>query len=156
MIIMKEAKIWFGNPTLKEIEWIKKNTLAEALDITLTEIGNDYLIATMPVDVRTKQPFGLLHGGASVALAETLGSIASWLLVNQELFIGVGIEINANHVKAVTQGLVTGICKPIHIKGRTHVWETRIYNEQKDLVCISRFTCVIVSREKMQSRVTSG
>jgi 1,4-dihydroxy-2-naphthoyl-CoA hydrolase len=107
----------------------------------------------MPVDKRTKQPFGLLHGGASVALAETLGSIASWMVVNPELFIGVGIEINANHVKAVTQGFVTGICKPIHVKGRTHVWEIKIYNDTQELACISRFTCAIVSKEKMQSRI---
>ena len=101
--------IWYGNPVLADLEWMNKNTLAQSLDIRITEIGKDFLKGTMPVDERTKQPFGLLHGGASVALAETLGSVASWLVVNRELFIGVGIEINANHVKAVTSGIVTAM-----------------------------------------------
>ena len=152
---MEANTIWYGQPTLEKINWVKPNTLAESLDINLTEIGNDYLIGTMPVDKRTKQPFGLLHGGASVALAETLGSIASLLVVNQDLFIGVGIEINANHVKAVTQGIVTGICKPLHIKGKTHVWEIKIYNEAKEMTCVSRFTCAIVSKQKMQEKMKS-
>ncbi|HET8963686.1 MAG TPA: hotdog fold thioesterase [Chitinophagales bacterium] len=150
---MNSEKIWYGHPTLEKLQWVKKNTLAESLDINITEIGNDYLLGTMPVDKRTKQPFGLLHGGASVALAETLGSIASWLVVNPELFIGVGIEINANHVKAVTRGYVTGVCKPLHVKGKTHVWEIKIYNEAKELTCISRFTCAIVSKEKMAAKM---
>lgn len=152
---MESEKIWFGQPTLEQIKWVKPNTLAESLDMNITEIGDDYIIGTMPVDNRTKQPFGLLHGGASVALAETLGSIASLLVVDQDLFIGVGIEINANHVKAVTKGLVTGICKPLHIKGRTHVWEIKIYNEAKEMVCVSRFTCAIVSRQKMTEKISS-
>ncbi|HRG38228.1 MAG TPA: hotdog fold thioesterase, partial [Bacteroidia bacterium] len=139
--------------TLEQLNWVKANTLAESLEINLTEIGDDYLVGTMPVDNRTKQPFGLLHGGASVALAETLGSIASLLVVNQDLFIGVGIEINANHVKAVTKGLVTGICKPLHIKGKTHVWEIKIYNEANEMTCVSRFTCAIVSKQKMQEKM---
>jgi 1,4-dihydroxy-2-naphthoyl-CoA hydrolase len=106
----------------------------------------------MPVDGRTKQPFGLLHGGASVALAETLGSIASWLMVNPEHFIGVGIEINANHIKAVKEGYVTGVCRPIHVKGMNHIWEIKIFNDNGDLTCISRFTCSIVSKAKMQQK----
>lgn len=150
---MEAEKIWYDNPTLEKLNWVKANTLAESLDINLTEVGNDYLVGTMPVDNRTKQPFGLLHGGASVALAETLGSIASWMLVNPDLFIGVGIEINANHVKAVTKGIVTGVCKPLHVKGKTHVWEIKIYNEAKELTCISRFTCAIVSKAKMQEKM---
>jgi 1,4-dihydroxy-2-naphthoyl-CoA hydrolase len=93
-----------------------------------------------------------LHGGASVALAETLGSIASWLVVNPELFIGVGIEINANHIKAVKGGEVTGICRPVHIKGMNHIWDIRIYNESGELTCISRFTCAIVSKAKMEMK----
>lgn len=147
---MAENKIWYGNPTVTELDWMNPNTLAESLHIRVTEIGPDYIKGTMPVDERTKQPFGLLHGGASVALAETLGSIASWLCVNPELFIGVGIEINANHIKAVTGGMVTGICKPIHVKGMNHIWEIKIYNENEELTCISRFTCSIVSKSKMQ------
>ncbi|MBA3970905.1 MAG: hotdog fold thioesterase [Bacteroidetes bacterium] len=142
-------KIWYADPTVESIEWMNANTLADSLHIRVTEIGSDYIKGTMPVDGRTKQPFGLLHGGASVALAETLGSIASFLMVNPDLFIGVGIEINANHIKAVTGGTVTGICKPIHAKGMNHIWEIRIFNDAEELVCISRFTCTIVSKARM-------
>lgn len=149
---MESKKIWYGNPTAKELEWMNPNTLAESLHIRVTEIGDDYIKGTMPVDGRTKQPFGLLHGGASVALAETLGSIASWLVVNPELFIGVGIEINANHIKAVMNGTVTGICKPIHVKGRNHIWEIKIYDEAGELTCMSRFTCAIVNKDKMKAK----
>ena len=150
---METSKIWYADPTVESLDWMNRETLADSLHIRVTEIGDDYLKGTMPVDGRTKQPFGLLHGGASVALAETLGSIASWLVVNPELFIGVGIEINANHIKAVTEGTVTGICKPIHVKGMNHIWEIRIYNDAGDLTCVSRFTCSIVSKSKMQKRV---
>jgi 1,4-dihydroxy-2-naphthoyl-CoA hydrolase len=149
---MSDNKIWYANPTLTDLEWMNENTLAESLHIRVTEIGDDYIKGTMPVDGRTKQPFGLLHGGASVALAETLGSIASWLVVNQELFIGVGIEINANHIKAVMGGEVTAICKPLHVKGRNHIWEIKIYNDEGDLTCISRFTCAIVGKDKMKAK----
>ena len=150
---METQTIWYNPVMIEQLNWIKANTLGESLDINLTEIGNDYLTGTMPVDNRTKQPFGLLHGGASVALAETLGSIASLLVINQELFIGVGIEINANHVKAVTKGLVTGICRPLHIKGKTHVWDIKIYNEAMEMTCVSRFTCAIVSKQKMLEKM---
>ena len=151
---MEKEKIWFSNPSPTDLAWMNENTLGETLDINVIEIGPDYLVGTMPVDGRTKQPFGLLHGGASVALAETLGSIASYLMINPELFIGVGIEINANHVKAVTSGIVKGICKPIHVKGRNHIWEIKIYNDKEELACISRFTCTIVSKEKMQKKIS--
>jgi len=150
---MKENKIWFAHYTPESIAWMTPNTLSESLNINVTEIGDDYIKGTMPVDSRTKQPFGLLHGGASVALAETLGSIASWMIVNPEMFIGVGIEINANHIKAVTKGTVTGICKPIHVKGMNHIWEIKIYNDAGELTCISRFTCTIISKAKLQSKL---
>lgn len=140
--------IWHNTPNLTHINALNEGTLGEHLNITFTEIGENFLKASMPVDNRTKQPFGLLHGGASVALAETMGSVASWCVVNRELFIGVGIEINANHVKAVTKGIVTGYCSPIHISGKNHVWDIKIYNEEKELVCISRFTCTVVAKNK--------
>lgn len=143
-----QNSIWHSNPSIEFINDLNKNTIGQHLDIVFTEVGNDYLVATMPVDNRTKQPFGLLHGGANVVLAETLGSVASLLVVNQELFIGVGIEINANHLKAVLSGRVKGICKPIHIAGKNHVWEIKIYNEVNELSCISRFTCTIVPKNK--------
>lgn len=142
------SSIWKNIPNLKAINELNKNTLGETLGIEFTDFGDDFLTATMPVDERTKQPFGLLHGGANVALAETLGSVASLLVVNQELFIGVGVEINANHLKAVFNGKVTGICKPLHIEGKNHVWEIKIYNDAKELSCISRFTCTIIPKNK--------
>ncbi|HEY0029335.1 MAG TPA: hotdog fold thioesterase [Bacteroidia bacterium] len=150
---MDKEKIWYADPNPESISWMNADTLAESLAINVIEIGADYIKGTMPVDGRTKQPFGLLHGGASVALAETLGSIASFLVVNPELFIGVGTEINANHIKAVSSGMVTGICKPIHVKGMNHIWEIKIYNEANELSCISRFTCTIVSKAKMQAKM---
>jgi 1,4-dihydroxy-2-naphthoyl-CoA hydrolase len=150
---MENKKIWYSDPTVESIDWMNAKTLSESLNIRVTEIGNDFIKGTMPVDERTKQPFGLLHGGASVALAETLGSIASWLLVNPEMFIGVGIEINANHIKAVTSGFVTGVCKPIHVKGINHIWEIKIFNDAGELTCISRFTCTIIAKSKVLGRV---
>lgn len=147
--MLNDTKIWFGTPNPQDIEWMYENTLGKNLGITILEIGNDFIKASMPVDERTRQPFGICHGGAYVALAEELGSIASYLTNNPENFIGVGMEINANHLKAVKSGFVTGICKPIHIKGRTHVWETKIYDGTNDLCCISRFTCAIVAKNKI-------
>ena len=149
---MENKKIWYSDPTVESIDWMNAKTLSESLNIRVTEIGNDFIKGTMPVDERTKQPFGLLHGGASVALAETLGSIASWLMVNPEMFIGVGIEINANHIKAVTSGFVTGVCKPIHVKGINHIWEIKIFNDAGELTCISRFTCTIIAKSKVLGR----
>ena len=142
------SSIWHQQPNLDSINELNKNTLGENLGIEFIEIGDDFISATMPVDERTKQPFGLLHGGASVALAETLGSVASLLIVDKEKFIGVGIEINANHMKAVLSGKVKGICKPLNISGRNHVWDIKIYNEANELTCVSRFTCTIVPKSK--------
>ena len=148
---MQNKQIWHGNPSLQEFEWMHRGNIGEVLGIVFTELGDDYLIATMPVDNRTKQPFGILHGGASVVLAETLGSVASYLLVDRENFIGVGLEINANHVKAVSSGQVKGICRPLHIGGRTHVWDIKIYNDKDELVCVSRFTASVLAKNKLPS-----
>lgn len=135
--------IWYGTPTLQKLNDSRANTLMESLGITFTEIGDDYLSGTMPVDDRTRQPRGYLHGGASLALAESLGSYASALcldLDNKTLF---GQEINANHVRPVTEGLVTGTARPYHLGRTSHVWEIRINSEQGRLVCISRLTVSI-------------
>jgi 1,4-dihydroxy-2-naphthoyl-CoA hydrolase len=140
--------IWHQEPNLTEINLLNNHTLGQALGIVFTEYGANHLTATMPVDNRTKQPFGLLHGGANVALAETLGSVASLLVVNREVFIGVGVEINANHIKAVFQGKVKGVCTPLNISGKNHVWDIKIYNEANELTCVSRFTCTIVPKSK--------
>ncbi len=142
------ASIWHSKPTVSSLNDLGKNNLGETLGIEFAEIGDDFLVATMPVDHRTKQPFGLLHGGANVALAETLGSVASLLVVNQELFIGVGVEINANHIKAVLSGKVRGVCTPLNISGKNHVWDIKIYNEANELTCVSRFTCAIVPKSR--------
>lgn len=124
-----------------------QGTAGESLGIRITEQGPDFLRGTMPVDGRTRQPFGLLHGGASVALAETLASFAGYLCLdpdaNQQ---AVGLEINANHLRAVTEGVVTGTARPIHVGRSTQVWEVRIEDEQGRLTCISRMTAAIVGR----------
>jgi 1,4-dihydroxy-2-naphthoyl-CoA hydrolase len=147
---MEKEIIWYNKAVkASDFDWMHPGTLGEALDIRFAEIGADYLKATMPVDHRTKQPFGLLHGGASVALAETMGSVASWLVVNPEFFIGVGLEINANHIRAVKEGRVTGICTPLHIGGKTHVWEIKIYNDKNQLCCVSRITVAIVPKNRV-------
>ena len=117
------------------------------LGIEFTKLGEDYLEATMPVDQRTKQPMGLLHGGASVALAETLGSVASLLTVDQTKHACVGLEINANHIKSVRDGLVKGVAKPIHLGKATQIWEIKIYNEAEQLCCISRITMAILDKK---------
>lgn len=147
----EETKIWFGSPAPGSLDWMYNNTLGKNLGIELLEIGDDFIKGRMPVDERTKQPFGICHGGAYVALAEELGSIASYLVNDPEKFIGVGMEINANHVKAVSSGYVTAVCRPVHIKGRTHVWDIRIYNDNNDLCCISRFTCAVIPKNKFSS-----
>jgi 1,4-dihydroxy-2-naphthoyl-CoA hydrolase len=124
-----------------------KGTAGESLGIQITEQGSDYLRGTMPVDSRTKQPFGLLHGGSSVALAETLASFAGFLCLdpdaNQQ---AAGLEINANHLRAVTEGVVTGTARPIHLGRTTQVWEVRIEDDKGRLTCISRMTAAVVGR----------
>ena len=117
------------------------------LGIEFTGIGDDFLEATMPVDHRTIQPMGLLHGGANVALAETLGSVAASLTVDPEKQMVVGLEINANHLKSVRSGKVKGIAKPIHIGKSTQVWEIKIFNESEQLCCISRLTMAILDKK---------
>jgi len=136
----KHMTLWKTQTTVEQLKERSMNTLIEHLGIEYLEIGDDYLKARMPVDNRTKQPFGLLHGGASVALAETLGSIAAGLCVDRETKGIVGLEINANHIRPVTGGWVTGVTKPIHVGNTTQIWEIRIYNEQDKLVCVSRLT----------------
>jgi 1,4-dihydroxy-2-naphthoyl-CoA hydrolase len=133
--------------TLDMINGMSKNTMVEHIGIKFTAIGEDYLEATMPVDARTHQPFGLLHGGASVALAETMGSVAATCCLDPAKQFCVGLEINANHIKGVRDGLVKGITKPIHIGKKTQVWEIRITTGDGDLVCISRITMAILDKK---------
>ena len=141
------APIWFHPYQLEQIHFRVKS-LASQLGIEFIELGDDYFRARMPVDERTRQPFGILHGGASVALAETLGSVAAGLVVDPEKYRVVGQEINANHVRAIASGYVIGTTRPVHIGKRSHVWEIRIVDEQDRLVCISRITMAVIEIEK--------
>lgn len=122
--------------------------MMEHLDIEFTGIGPDFITAKMPVDSRHHQPYGLLHGGASVALAETLGSVAAHCSVDTSKYFCVGLEINANHLKGVRSGYVFGKTTPIHIGKSTQVWEIRITNEQDELVCVSRITMAVLEQKK--------
>jgi 1,4-dihydroxy-2-naphthoyl-CoA hydrolase len=139
------AAIWFRPYTLEQIAFFR-DSLPKHLGIEFTEIGADFLRGRMPVDDRTKQPYGILHGGASVALAETLGSTAAGLAVDPDKYRVVGQEINANHVRAVSEGFVIGTARPHHIGRRSHVWEIRIADEQERLVCISRLTMFVLEK----------
>lgn len=139
--------LWAKKLTPQELNEFCKNTMCSHTGMEFTEVGDDYLIARMPVDHRTIQPAGLLHGGASVALAETLGSVASVLCLKSNDKMPVGIEINANHLKATTSGYVYGKVTPIRRGQSLHVWNIEIKNEKGDLTCVSRLTCMIVDRK---------
>jgi 1,4-dihydroxy-2-naphthoyl-CoA hydrolase len=132
--------------SLEDLNKLSPNTMVSYLGIEFTELGTDYIKAKMPVDHRTHQPLGLLHGGASVTLAETLGSVAATCCVDRKTQYCVGLEINANHVKSVRSGYVYGTTRPIHIGKRTHVWEIKIVNEDSELVCISRITMAVIDK----------
>ena len=142
--------IWFQPFTLDDLNRYQQQTLVTHLGIRYTEIGDDYLKAVMPVDERTKQPAGILHGGASVALAETLGSTGANLAVDRKQKLCVGLDINANHIRAMRDGEVTGTARPLHIGGSTQVWEIRIADTKDRLVCISRITMAVLERAAMK------
>lgn len=136
----------FRNPVdIDALNARARGSMVETLGILIIEAGDDWLRGTMPVDARTKQPYGLLHGGASVALAETLGSMAGGLCVDSATEAVVGLEINANHLRAVREGTVTGTARALHVGRSTHVWEIRIENEAGKPVCISRITLAVVA-----------
>jgi len=138
--------IWRSLLSLEELNSGSAGTMVEHLGIKFTEIGDDFIRGTMPVDERTHQPYGVLHGGASVALAETLGSTGATMCVDAAQYQCVGQEINANHVRPVQTGLVTGTARPVHLGGRTHVWVIDIVNEAGKLVCTSRLTMAVIRR----------
>ena len=133
---------------IEDFAHLGNGNIGEHLGLAFAEIGPDYLKCTMPVDQRTRQPYGLLHGGASVVLAETLGSIASVLVVDHNRYRCVGVEVNANHLRSIKEGLVTGTCRPLHLGRTTHVWEIRITDERQRLVCISRLTVAVIKPEQ--------
>ena len=138
--------MWKHSPKVEDINAANADTACAALQITVTEVGADFIRGTMPVNERTRQPFGLLHGGASVALAETLGSLAGNLCLGAGE-MAVGLDINANHVRAVTEGEVIGTARALHVGRTTQVWEIRIEDARARLVCISRLTLAVVPRQ---------
>ncbi len=137
--------IWRSPCSLDELNAMDAGTLGERIGIRFSEIGADYLRGTLPVDERTKQPFGLLHGGASVALAESLGSMGANMCVDRARYRCVGQEINANHVRAARAGLVTGTARPLYLGGRSQVWSIELVDESARLVCIARLTVSVLT-----------
>jgi 1,4-dihydroxy-2-naphthoyl-CoA hydrolase len=139
--------IWKSPAAPDVLMSLQRNTLAAHIGMRITEVGDDYVRGTLPVDARTHQPFGRLHGGASVALAEELGSLAANMCLDPRREYAFGLDINANHVRGVTAGVVTGTARPLHLGGSTQVWEIRIENERRQLVCVSRLTMAVLQRE---------
>ncbi|UEG49594.1 hotdog fold thioesterase [Ferruginibacter lapsinanis] len=139
--------IWFNKHLkLEDLSVVLEGTMAEHLGMEWVALGDDFLKMKMPVDHRTKQPYGLLHGGASCTLSETVGSIASHLVVDANKFSCVGLEINANHIRSARQGFVTGIATPLHLGTNTHVWDVKIYDDAEKLICATRLTVAVLKK----------
>lgn len=140
--------IWFNAIDVGVLNQRGENTLAAFLGITFIEVGEKSLTATMPVNERTKQPIGILHGGANVVLAETIASTGANAVVDLKNYYCVGLEINANHIRSVTKGFVKGIASPIHLGRTTQVWHIELYNDEEKLTCVSRMTAAVISRHR--------
>jgi 1,4-dihydroxy-2-naphthoyl-CoA hydrolase len=140
--------IWRTQTSVEQLQALSRDTLVDTIGIRVTEIGADFLRVSMPVSPRTHQPMGVLHGGASVALAETAGSLAANMCVDQARYVCMGQEINANHIRPVSSGIVTATARPYHIGKRTQVWGIEIRDEHQRLVCVSRLTMAVVDRPK--------
>jgi 1,4-dihydroxy-2-naphthoyl-CoA hydrolase len=138
--------IWFKEISAQQLNERGKNTMSDFLDIQFTEVGDNYMVATMPVNERTKQPIGILHGGANVVLAETIASTAANAVVDLGRFYCVGLEINANHIRSVKEGLVKATTSPLHLGRSTQVWEIKILDEAGKITCISRMTASVIAR----------
>ena len=138
--------IWFKEISIEELNRIGKNTMVEFLGIQFTEVGEDFLTATMPVNDRTKQPIGILHGGADLAFAETIASMAANAVIDSNQFYCVGLEINANHIRSVKEGVVTATTSPIHLGRTTQIWEINIFNEAGKRTGISRMTASVLAQ----------
>jgi len=138
------VSIWQRPPSLEQLNANRQNTIVELLDIRFEAVEEDCLTASMVVDSRTHQPYGLLHGGASVVLAETVGSMASYQCIDPSRFYCVGLEVNANHIRAVRSGRVTAVCRPVHLGRSSHVWDIRLHGDDGKLSCISRLTVAVV------------
>lgn len=141
--------IWYNTPTVAMGQEMGQQTIHDALGIEITAVGEDFIEGKMPVDERTKQPFGILHGGASVVLAESLGSMASHFVIDPEKYIAVGLDINANHLRPVRSGWVTGKATPIHLGRKVHVWDIEIRADRNRLVCKSRLTVSVIKKEDL-------
>jgi 1,4-dihydroxy-2-naphthoyl-CoA hydrolase len=140
--------IWFNpNLTVEYLQSFETETMNQHIGIEFTEVGDDFLKAKMPVDHRTRQAYGILHGGASVALAETVGSVASVMIVDPAKYYCVGVEINANHIRSIKDGYVTAKAIPLHLGSSTHVWDIKIVDEMERLICVSRLTVYILKRQ---------
>ena len=140
--------IWFKKTTIEALNKFAEHTMSNHVGIEIIDIGDDYLKARMPVDDRTRMPRGILHGGASCVLAETVGSVASFLCIDLEKYVAAGLEINANHLRGISEGYVLSTARPIHLGRTTHVWDIRIEAEEtKKLICISRLTVAIIEKE---------
>ena len=145
--------IWFKDYTIEYLEGLRNTNMGEHIGIHFTEIGPNYLKASMPVDQRTTQPFGILHGGASCVLSETLGSVSGWMTIDPDQYRAVGLEINVNHIRAVTKGNVIGTCTPLHTGRRTQVWQTDIIEEGTNKrVAISRLTLAIIEQGTLSTQ----
>lgn len=141
--------IWFKKDlSLADLKKLGNETMAEHMGIEWTEVGSDCLKARMPVDHRTKQPYGLLHGGASCVLAETIGSVASAMVVDHSKYYCVGLEINANHIRSAKEGFVSGTATPLHLGATTHVWDIKIHDDKHKLICVSRLTVAVIKRKE--------
>ena len=145
--------IWFKEISIGDLNQFGKNTMSEFLGIQFIEVGDDFLIATMPVNERTKQPFGILHGGANIALAETIASTAANAVIDIKQFFCVGLEINANHIHAVKEGFVKATTSPIHIGRTTQIWRIEIFDEAGKQTCVSRMTAAVINRYPQKERI---
>jgi len=141
------ASIWYRTPDPALIDAMSKGTIDEHLGIKITQVGDDYLSGTMPADKRTFQPYGIVHGGANVVLAETLGSIAGAHVIDTNSLLCLGQEVSATHLRPVSSGMVTGTARPIHLGKRSHVWEIRLENDQGKLSCIAKLILAIVGKD---------
>ncbi|HQU98592.1 MAG TPA: hotdog fold thioesterase [Nitrosomonas sp.] len=147
------TSFWFKEYTVEYLEGLRNANMGEHIGIHFTEIGKDFLKGSMPVDNRTTQPFGILHGGASCVLSETLGSVAGWMTIDSEKYRAVGLELNINHIRAVTQGSVIGTCTPLHVGKRTQVWQTDITEQTTGKrVAISRLTLAIIEQGTLSAQ----
>ena len=141
------ASIWYQTPDRALIDAMSEGTIDEHLGIKITQVGDDYLSGTMPADKRTFQPYGIVHGGANVVLAETLGSIAGAHVIDTNSLLCLGQEVSATHLRPVSSGMVTGTARPIHLGKRSHVWEIRLENDQGKLSCIAKLILAIVAKD---------